>query len=119
MNNDMIISLTPKAISHIKHNMNKLNAIGFRLAVKKTGCSGFAYVPDMVNEARPEDICFSQDGLTIFVDKHSVNYLQGTCVDYVDQGLGQTKLLFHNPNAANLCGCGESFNLADDTTDHE
>jgi iron-sulfur cluster assembly protein len=114
MSDKLIVTLTPPAMNHIKKNINEMQASGFRLAVKKTGCSGMAYVPDIVFESKPDDICYQFEGISIFVDKNSVNYLKGTVIDYVDYGLGQTKLVFHNPNAASLCGCGESFNLAEE-----
>lgn len=114
MNQESIITLTPNAIYHIKKNVAEQKAMGFRLAVKKTGCSGFAYVPDIINQPKENDIHIVIEELNIFVDHLSAKYLQGTVIDFVDQGLGQTKLLFNNPNAANLCGCGESFNLADE-----
>ena len=109
-----IITLTPNAIEHIQKNIIAQNAIGFRLAVKKTGCSGYAYLPDIIHESKPEDIHYVFEELTLFIDPKSVPMLQGTEIDFVDHGLGQSKLIFNNPNAANLCGCGESFNLVDE-----
>jgi iron-sulfur cluster assembly protein len=113
MSDELIVTLTLHAVNHIKKNINEMQASGFRLAVKKTGCSGLAYVPDIVFEAKSDDICYQFEGISVFVDKDSVKYLQGTVIDYLDYGLGQTKLVFHNPNAASLCGCGESFNLVE------
>lgn len=113
MNQDPIISLSDNALKHIMRNVEQQNALGFRLAIKKTGCSGYAYVPDIINQINADDLHFSFQNLEIYVAKDSAQFLQGTVVDFQDQGFGQTKLIFHNPNAANLCGCGESFNLAE------
>ncbi|MBA2654220.1 MAG: iron-sulfur cluster assembly accessory protein [Gammaproteobacteria bacterium] len=111
---NQVVTLTPNAVAHIKKSVEQQHAAGFRLAVKKTGCSGYAYVPNIVQEGKEQDLHFQIENLSIFVEKEAVNILQGTLIDYIDQGLGQSKLIFHNPNAANQCGCGESFNLLDE-----
>lgn len=106
------ITMTENAIKHISKMIAKNEAaIGFRLAVKKTGCSGYAYVTDIISQRNPEDACYEIDNIFLYVDAKSIQFLQGTAIDFIDHGLGQTKLVFNNPNAANLCGCGESFNL--------
>jgi iron-sulfur cluster assembly protein len=112
---DAIITLTERALDHVRKVVQKQpSAIGFRIAIKKTGCSGYAYVTDIMTKANHEDLQITLADLVIFVDKNSVPYLQGAQIDFIDHGLGQTKLIFNNPNAANSCGCGESFNLADE-----
>lgn len=109
-----IVSFTPNAKMHIKKTIQQQQARGFRLAVKKTGCSGYAYLPDIVNEKKLNDVELQEQDFLVFIDQESIKFLQGTSIDFIDNGLGQTKMVFHNPNAANLCGCGESFNLAEE-----
>ena len=46
----------------------------------------------------------------IIVDKNSLRYLVGTELDFVRDGLNSS-FKFNNPNAAESCGCGESFSL--------
>lgn len=105
-----IVTLTPSAANHIQKNLQQHKAHGLRLSVKKSGCSGFAYLTDLVNEVKESDIHFLvEENLPIYIDPASVKYIQGTVIDFVDQGLGQTKLVFHNPNVVDSCGCGESF----------
>jgi|688.fasta_scaffold383801_3 iron-sulfur cluster assembly accessory protein len=111
---ESIVKLTSNAINHIRKNIDEQHALGFRIAVKKTGCSGYAYVPDIIHEKKADDIEYQIEDILVWVDKSSVPFLQGTVIDFVDSGLGQTKLVFHNPNAGNLCGCGESFNLPEE-----
>jgi iron-sulfur cluster assembly protein len=118
MNQEPLISLTPNAINHIKkvkQNPVYPPAASFRLAVKKTGCSGYAYVTAVTTACHEEDIRLEVDDIVVFVDKDSVKFLQGTVIDFIHSGLGESKFVFHNPNAANLCGCGESFNLEGET----
>jgi iron-sulfur cluster assembly protein len=87
-------------------------ALGMRLGVKESGCSGFAYVVDYVYQAIPNDDCIiSVDAeLTIYIDKQSLPYLRGIQIDCVRNGLN-TALKFINPNEKGSCGCGESFTV--------
>lgn len=109
-----IIQFTDAGLQHIRQAITAERAKGFRLAVKKTGCSGYAYVTELVNAVNSDDTHFLVEDVPVYVDSKAVDYLKGTTIDFVDQGLGQTKMIFHNPNAANLCGCGESFTLANE-----
>lgn len=106
------IRITEKACAHIKREMAKeANAIGFRIAVRKTGCSGWMYTVDFVREAQPDDLVFpAADGLDIYVDAKSFGFIKGTEVDFVQEGLTR-QLKFNNPNATSECGCGESFSI--------
>ena len=86
--------------------------MGIRLGVKTTGCSGLAYVLEYVKEYTPDPatINYAQDSFCVLVDKKHDVYLQGTCVDYVRQGLNEG-FEFQNPNERDRCGCGESFRV--------
>jgi iron-sulfur cluster assembly protein len=44
----------------------------------------------------------------VIVDPASLPHVQGTTLDLVQDGLAW-RLRFHNPNATETCGCGESF----------
>ncbi|EKD73801.1 MAG: hypothetical protein ACD_45C00183G0017 [uncultured bacterium] len=111
-----IITLTDAAVLHIKTMLAKQSgSIGFRLSIKKTGCSGYAYVPDVITEVKMKDLHFvAQDGLHVYVDPESENVVKGVVIDYVADttiGLKQKRLVFINPNEKNRCGCGESFTI--------
>jgi iron-sulfur cluster assembly protein len=109
------IVFTDAAVTHIKSMLAKNHSIGFRLSIKKTGCSGYAYVPDIIEKAIDSDIHFvAQDDLQVFVDPNSLQYLQDIVVDYVVEeghGLKQKRLNFINPKEKGRCGCGESFTI--------
>ena len=77
-------------------------------AVKESGCSGYSYVMDYAEEQRDDDLVIEQHGVKLFVEKASLPLLQGLRLDYRREGLNEL-FKFDNPNAEELCGCGESF----------
>lgn len=113
-----MITFTDAACAYIKKMLDKNHGIGFRLSIKKTGCSGHAYLPSVVEKINPTDIQFeTENGLTIFVDATWLSVLQGLNVDYIEEeksGLKQKRLVFTNPNESSRCGCGESFHIEAD-----
>jgi len=109
-----LIKLTDNAISHITKIVNNQHANAFRLAVKESGCNGLMYLPDVVNEAKPDDIILQVKDLTVYLDKNAVKYIEGTTVDVITKELNQTQLIFNNPRVKSTCGCGESFNIEDE-----
>lgn len=107
----MSIQLTEAGAAHVKSILaNNQNAIGLRLGVKKTGCSGYGYVVGLANEVAPDDKVFEQHGVTVVVNNADLAKLDGTTVDFVTEGLNR-HFKFNNPKAEHYCGCGESFTL--------
>jgi iron-sulfur cluster assembly protein len=107
----MSISLTDSAADRVKSFLiSRGRGIGLRLGVRKTGCSGFAYVINYADEATPGDHMFEDRGVKVFVDPSSLALLDGTVVDFVKQGLNEA-FRFRNPNVKGECGCGESFSV--------
>lgn len=105
----MAITMTETAANHIRTQVEKSgNGVGLRLGVKKAGCSGFAYTFDIAREVRDSDSVFESHGAKVLVDSESLPFLDGTQLDYVQQGLGHA-FKFDNPNVKDQCGCGESF----------
>ncbi|MDO9199118.1 iron-sulfur cluster assembly protein IscA [Rhodoferax sp.] len=105
----MSVSLTPAAARHVEKSLAKRGSgIGLRLAVKTSGCSGFAYALEFVDAVNPDDQCFETHGMKVIVDPRSLGMLAGTELDFVREGLNEG-FKFNNPNAKANCGCGESF----------
>ncbi len=104
----MAITLTDKAAARIRRFLDKEQGSAFRLAVKRTGCSGWAYVTSIADEITADDRQFEDQGVPIVVDPKSLALIDGTRVDFVQQGLNQL-FTFANPNVTGECGCGESF----------
>lgn len=107
----MAIRLSESAATRItRYLKDRQGVVGLRLGVKKTGCSGFAYVVDYADKVGPNDLVMNDKGVSILVDRDSLPLLDGTEVDFVRQGLNQS-FQFNNPNVREQCGCGESFNV--------
>jgi iron-sulfur cluster assembly protein len=107
----MSISITPPARERIHQFLAQTpGAAGVRFGVKRTGCSGFAYVVDLADAAQPGDHTLDVDGIRLIVDDKSLPMVEGTVIDFRRQGLNAS-FVFHNPNATGECGCGESFTV--------
>jgi iron-sulfur cluster assembly accessory protein len=81
---------------------------GLRVSVLPGGCSGFKYSLNIEERPLEDDMVAEVNGVRVFVDGFSAQYLTGITIDYVTsmQGSGFT---FSNPNATGGCGCGSSF----------
>jgi iron-sulfur cluster assembly protein len=107
----MAISLTPAAAERIRSFLaSRGKGVGLRLGVRTTGCSGYAYVIDYADEIAAADQVFEDHGVKVLVDPESLKYIDGTTVDFVRQGLGES-FRFNNPKVQGECGCGESFSV--------
>jgi iron-sulfur cluster assembly protein len=107
----MPVSLTPAAAERVRSFIaNRGRGVGLRLGVKKTGCSGYAYVVNYADEVAAGDVVFEAAGVNVIVDAESLRYVDGTEIDFVKQGLNEA-FKFRNPNVSGECGCGESFNV--------
>jgi iron-sulfur cluster assembly protein len=82
---------------------------GLRVSVLPGGCSGFKYSLNIEEHSLEDDTVMELNGVRVFCDGFSMQYLNGVTVDYTSsmQGSGFT---FSNPNATGGCGCGSSFN---------
>ena len=81
-----------------------------RVGVRGGGCTGFTYVFEWADEAKPTDTEFSGPegtGVAIVVDPKSLVFLGGMTLDFV-RGMMGHGFKFNNPNAKGSCGCGES-----------
>lgn len=79
-----------------------------RVAVGGGGCSGFQYSFSFDDSTNGDDAVFERDGVTVVIDEISLEYLDGSEIDYVEELVG-AYFTVQNPNAASTCGCGVSF----------
>lgn len=109
----MTITVTPTAITEVQRFMEEqgaTDAAGLRVAVLPGGCSGFQYGLNIEDESQEDDEIMEANGLRLFVDAFSVQYLDGVEIDYVTTMMG-AGFTFKNPNANGGCGCGSSFTV--------
>ncbi len=107
----MAISLTQSAADRVRSYLEaRGKGVGLRVGIKKTGCSGYAYVVNYADAVNESDIVFEDHGVKVVVDKESLELIDGTEVDFVKQGLNEA-FRFRNPNVTGECGCGESFSV--------
>ena len=107
----MAITLTTSAADRVRDYLDRRGSgIGLRLGVKKTGCSGFAYVVNYADAVEPDDVVFEDAGISVIVDPGALELIDGTEVDFVKEGLNEA-FKFRNPKATGECGCGESFSI--------
>jgi iron-sulfur cluster assembly accessory protein len=105
-----IIEITDAAAAKITHIMTQ-DADGesaLRMRVVGGGCSGFQYQLVLEEAPNAEDLVFTSNGITMFIDQKSAVYLTGVQIDYVN-GLNESGFKITNPNAQSTCGCGQSF----------
>ena len=104
------LALTEIAVEKVKEVMNRegLKDGGLRVSIVGGGCSGFQYNLGFDDSPREDDMIIEQDGVKLFLDPISQQYVYGTTIDYVN-GLHGAGFKFVNPNAARTCGCGSSF----------
>lgn len=107
----MAVSLTDSASKRVKSYLEKRgHGVGLRVGVKRTGCSGWAYVVDYADAIAADDIVFDGHDVKVIVDQKSLELIDGTEVDFVKDGLNEA-FKFRNPRSKSECGCGESFNV--------
>ncbi len=107
----MAISLTNAAADRVRSYIEKRNdALGLRLGITETGCSGYSYVINYADRIGDDDIVFEDKGIKVVVDPEALSLIDGTEVDFVKNGLNEA-FSFRNPNVKGECGCGESFNV--------
>jgi iron-sulfur cluster assembly protein len=106
------LNVTDPAVVEIKKFMADEEGLpetsGLRVRVVPGGCSGFQYSLNIEEESKQGDHVLDVNGVRLFVDMFSAQYLNGVEIDYVSSVMGQG-FAFKNPNATGSCGCGTSF----------
>jgi iron-sulfur cluster assembly protein len=109
------ITLTDKAaekIGELLSGQSEGEEQALRVAVRGGGCSGFQYALAF-DKPKAEDNVFEVDGVSVVVDKVSMQFVFGSEVDYVE-GLQGAGFQVNNPNVVAACGCGSSFQVKED-----
>ena len=108
-----LMHLTDGAVQKIlslRSNETDSEILNLRVYVTGGGCSGFQYGFFFDKTVEDDDTCIEKQGANLVIDSLSLQYLQGSTVDYVEDLTG-SKFIISNPNATTTCGCGESFSI--------
>jgi iron-sulfur cluster assembly accessory protein len=108
-----MIKVTQKATVELKSLLGQKNApegSGLRLSVERGGCAGLAYAM-RITLPQDQDEIIDLDGTRFFVASDSHELLAGCTIDFCDS-LSDRGFKIYNPNAARSCGCGTSFEPA-------
>ncbi len=104
------IKLTDSAVQRVNRYLASEGRRALRLGVRKTGCSGWAYIVQLDDQINADDSVFEDKGIKVVIDPDSLPFLKGSEIDFIADGLNRT-FKFNNPNATEECGCGESFTI--------
>jgi len=105
------VTLTPGAIQaakRVRESEGFSPEHGLRVSVVGGGCSGFSYQLSFDGQRQEGDLEGHFDGLAVWIDPNSAQYLEGTQIDFVSS-LHGGGFKFSNPKATQTCGCGSSF----------
>ena len=111
------IALTERAADKVRDLMAQEpagEAEVLRIAIQGGGCSGFEYALGFDRGAQAGDHELEFHGVKVVVDPFSAPYLQGATIDFLE-GLQESGFKIDNPNASGSCGCGHSFQVADES----
>lgn len=105
-----LVTLTDGAMQQLRRIVSEegRDDIGLRVFVSPGGCSGLSYGMSLEEQADEGDFQIQQEGLNVFVDEFTANFVRGSQIDYVS-GLMGAGFTVHNPNAKKSCACGQSF----------
>ena len=84
------------------------DSLMLRITVSGGGCSGFQYGFSFDNQKNEDDYVFEHMGIAVVTDDASLDLLNGSVIDFVEDLMGAS-FQIKNPNATASCGCGSSF----------
>ncbi|CCE65346.1 hypothetical protein TPHA_0K02150 [Tetrapisispora phaffii CBS 4417] len=103
-----LITLSPKAISHLKKLLDQPEPKLIRIGTRNRGCSGLTYDLQYITQPEKFDEIVEQDGVKVIIDSKALFSVVGSEMDWIDDTLS-SRFVFKNPNSKGTCGCGESF----------
>lgn len=109
------IHLSPAAVAEVNRIKSKHpnpEAL-FRLGIQSGGCADWYYTLELDEAIEAQDQVVTCDGIQLVMNTDTAKYLDGLHLDYTEDLMGGG-FRFNNPNAANSCGCGNSFSVKPD-----
>lgn len=106
-----MIHLTDAAISRSqKYIKTDPTAIGIRINITRSGCSGYSYHIDLASQIDEQDAVFDYPDFKVVIKTSDIPLIDGLKLDVKKQGLNE-QFIFDNPQAQATCGCGSSFSI--------
>ena len=107
-----MIHLSKAAAGEIKRlQSNRHNSDAkVRLSIQSGGCADFFYTIEFDEVLKESDLIYNCSDIPVVVDVQSLNYINDLTLDYSEDLMG-SGFRFHNPNAVQSCGCGNSFSV--------
>ncbi len=117
MSNTHPFTISDAAVDHIKAQLAQTQSRFLRLGVKESGCNGYMYTLDYLEQPGEADLSFDiAPDINVCVAEIDMQMISGTEIDILTQGLNRA-MIFKNPKATSYCGCGESFAVAGQADD--
>lgn len=106
------MNILPGAVAKLRELFAEENNpnLKLRVFVQGGGCSGFSYGFTFDEAQAEDDFDFVAEDVTVLVDSISMQYLQGSDIDYKEDFMGAS-FVINNPQASTTCGCGSSFSV--------
>jgi len=107
-----MITITESAKTKILNLLAEENNpdLALRTFVQGGGCSGMSYGFTFDEITNEDDFEVPLEKFRVLVDSMSMQYLQGSSIDYKEDLQG-SQFVISNPNAQTTCGCGSSFSV--------
>src|SRR5438874_9416816 len=115
--NTDLVSMSDTALNQLRELISQQEgaspALGLRVFVYPGGCSGMSYGMAFEDQPAEDDFTIDVQGIKLYVDEMSSQYISGAQIDYEDSLMGGGFRIL-NPNAVRSCGCGHSFDTGSD-----
>lgn len=86
-------------------------AVGLRIGLRSSGCSGQKYTYEPADSVTPTDLVLDLGATKLLVDRQHEMFLLGAVLDFKQEKL-KAGFEINNPLVQSSCGCGESVAIA-------
>ncbi|CAG2119933.1 unnamed protein product [Medioppia subpectinata] len=104
------IDISDNCVKRLKKVLDKKEEM-LRVEVLSGGCSGLEYRFHVTDKTTAEDVVFEKNGVKVVVDNESMQYLNGSTIDYSEELIKSSFRVLNNPQSQQGCSCGQSFAL--------